>query len=561
MGFVARCLVVGALLAGIGAGCVGRSSESITGPSRSEQSLQTWIFRKIRRLSNREYNNVVRDLLWDNTQPASGFLDDSYANGYDNGSALLTVQTDQAERYQLAAEQLAQTAVNNHLVELLGGCIPDKPLPGQTVASPNNLRPMADGGPCVDRFFQTFPQRAFRRPPTADEIARLRGVYQTAARLGGYPLGIQTTIEAILQSPAFLYREELGVLAAAPGAPATLSPYEVASELSFFLTGTMPDDELLAAAGEGRLSTHEDLVREASRLLQTDGARANLRQFFHQWLATNRLPTVTKDPAFYPTFNSALAASMSSELDLFFDDILWNRSGSLRELFTSSSSFADERLGALYGVGAGPGFAPVSLDPELRKGILTRAGYLTVHSATSHSSPVERGVFLRQALLCTQLPPPPPDVLRLAMMEQPDPSKTTRERFAAHSTDPFCHSCHQYIDPVGFGFEEFDAIGAFRATENGKPVDDSGTLLGTRDADGDFQGVSELSERLLTSRQFQDCVVTQMFRFAMGVAETTDDREILARISNQFSVDQPLLELILAIVGSPLFAQRMPEGN
>jgi hypothetical protein len=549
------------LLAEIGAGCVGRSTESITGPSRSEQSLQTWIFRKVRRLSNREYNNVVRDLLWNNTQPANAFLDDSYANGYDNGSALLTVQTDQAERYQLAAEQLAQQAVNNHLVQLLGGCIPDKPIPGQAVPSPDNSRPGAWGWPCVDRFFETFPQRAFRRPPTADEMARLRGVYRTAAQLGGYPLGIQTTIEAILQSPAFLYREELGVLSEASGEPATLTPYEVASELSFFLTGTMPDDDLLAAASEGRLSTRKDLRREASRLMQTASAQANVRQFFHQWLATNRLATVTKDAAFYPAFNSALAASMSAELDLFFNDVLWNGSGSLRELFTSSTSFADERLGALYGVAGGPGFAPVSLDPEQRKGILTRAGYLTVHSATSHSSPVERGVFLRQALLCTQLPPPPPDVLRLAMMEQPDPSKTTRERFAAHSADPFCHSCHQYIDQVGFGFEEFDAIGAFRTTENGKPVDDSGTLLGTRDADGDFRGVGELSERLLTSRQFQDCVVTQMFRFAMGVAETTDDREILGRISNQFSVDQPLLELVLAIVDSPLFVQRMPEGN
>ncbi|HME90521.1 MAG TPA: DUF1587 domain-containing protein, partial [Myxococcaceae bacterium] len=152
MSAVARCLVLGALLAEIGAGCVGRSTESITGPPRSEQSLQTWIFRKVRRLSNREYNNVVRDLLWDDSQPANAFLDDSYANGYDNGSALLSVQTDQAERYQLAAEQLAQNAVNNHLAQLLGGCIPDKPIPGQTGPSPDNSSPMVDGGPCIDRF-------------------------------------------------------------------------------------------------------------------------------------------------------------------------------------------------------------------------------------------------------------------------------------------------------------------------------------------------------------------------------------------------------------------------
>lgn len=554
MSSVVGRLAVAAVVVALATGCLGRATESVTGPPGVVQSeLQTWIFRKVRRLSNREYNNVVRDLLGDTTQPANSFLDDSYANGFDNGSALLSVQTDQAERYQRAAEELARVAIENHLTELLGGCVP------RNDTGPD--RSGATAEQCADRFFETFPTRAFRRPPTAEETARLRTVYQTASQLGGFRLGIQTAIEAILQSPAFLYREELGVVPASDAEPATLTPYEVASELSFFLTGTMPDDQLLAAAREGRLATREDLRREAVRLFQVPGTRGNLRQFLHQWLATNRLPTVTKDRAYYPSFTPALAGSMFTELNLFFDEILWNRSASLRELFTSNASFADDRLGGLYGVSAGPGFGPVLLDAQQRKGILTRAGYLTVHSATSHSSPVERGVFLRQALLCTQLPPPPPDVLQRSMMEQADPSKTTRERFSAHSTDPFCHSCHQYIDPVGFGFEEFDAVGAFRATENGKPIDDSGTLLGTQDADGDFRGAGELAERLLTSRQFQDCVVTQMFRFAMGAAETSDDREILARLSDQFTVDQPLFDLVLAIVESPLFVRRMPEGD
>ena len=540
------CFALSALAVEIGAGCIGRSSETLTGPGGgSAQQAETWIFRRIRRLSNREYNNVVRDLLWDDSQPASGFLDDSYANGYDNGSALLTVQTDQAERYQLAAEQLAQRAVEGHLADLLGGCMP------------------ACGAEdaCANRFLQTFSKRAFRRPATPAEIDRLKGVYQTAYDIGGFALGIQTALEAILQSPAFLYREELGAGPADVGDPVPLTDYEVASELSFFLTGTMPDDALLAAAGEGQLRTADDLRREGERLLQTSSAKANLRQFFHQWLATNRLSTLTKDPAVYPDFNPALAASMTGELDRFYDDVLWNKSGTLRELFTSNASFADEALGALYGVAGAPGFAPVLLDPDQRKGILTRAGYLAVHSATSHSSPVERGVFFRQALLCTQLPPPPADVLQRAMMEQPDPTKTTRERFSAHSSDPFCATCHRLIDPVGFGFEEFDGLGRFRSTEAGKPIDDSGELIGTEDIDGVFQGASELSERLVTSKQFQDCSVTQMFRFAMGQAETSDDREILSEISNQFSADRPVSELIMSFVNSPLFLQRIPEAN
>ncbi len=546
MKFKVGWLVLGALLIESGAGCVGRATQNMTGPQQgAAQQPEIWVFRKVRRLSNREYNNVVRDLLGDTSQPATSFLDDSYANGYDNGSALLAVQTDQAERYQLAAEQLARVAVDRHLVDLLGGCVPTN----------------TNYETCANRFFDTFPQRAFRRPPTPAEIGRLRGVYQTASQVGGFILGIQTTVEAILQSPAFLYREELGTPSGEDGAPAILNAYELASELSFFLTGSMPDDELFAAAAEGRLGTSQELRRQGERLLRTSSAKANLRQFLHQWLATNRLSTLTKDPAFYPSFNDALARSMASELDLFFDDILWNRSGTLRELFTSNASFADENMGRLYGVTGAAGFGPVLLDPDQRKGILTRAGYLAVHAATSHSSPVERGVFLRQALLCTHLPPPPADVLQRAMMEVPDPTKTTRERFSAHSNDPFCASCHRLIDPVGFGFEEFDGIGAFRTIENGKPVDDSGTMYGTLDIDGDFRGASELSEKLITSKQFQDCVVRQMFRFAMGEAETSDDQLALLSISSQFSSDTRLSDLALSFVESPLFQQRIAEGN
>jgi len=534
-----------ALLMEAGTGCSGRSSESLFfhPPSTISQQEQSRIIRRVRRLSNREYNNVVRDLLWDSSNPASGFFDESYANGYDNGSALLTVQTDQAARYQAAAEQLAERAVATHLSDLLGGCNPD----------------LSGAETCADRFFQTFPQRAFRRPAKPAEIDRLRALYSAATATDGFRVGIQTALEAILQSPSFLYREELGGPVVDGRAP--LNDYELASELSFFLTGTMPDDELLAAAGEGRVHTPDDLRREGARLLQTANARANFREFFHQWLATNRLSGLTKDPAVYPAFNQALANSMATELNLFLDDVLWAKSGSLRELFTSSASFADQGLSSLYGLGGSPSFQPVQLDPALRKGILTRAGYLAVHSATSHSSPVERGVFVRQALLCTQLPPPPPDVLQMAMMQPVDPTQTTRERFAAHSTNPFCQGCHKLIDPVGFGFEEFDGLGVFRTVENGKPVDSSGTLIGTRDIDGDFNGASELSERLVSSKQFRDCVVTQMFRFAMGQAETAHDSDTLSALSEPFSADGQLAQLLLSFVDTPLFLERSAEDD
>jgi len=529
-------------LIGLGAGCNGRSRESVFVNVPGASAEQSSIVRRLRRLSNREYNNVVRDLLWDTTQPATEFLDESYANGYDNGSALLAVQTDQALRYQMAAEQLAENAVQTHLVDLLGGCDPA----------------VSGEAQCVDGFLQSFGLRAFRRPPTSGDLARLRAVYQSAAAIGDFRTGIQTTIEAILQSPSFLYRRELGGDAAQPNAPRLLNDYELASELSFLITGTMPDDELLAAASQGRLHVAAELRRQAERLFQTAGAKANLREFFHQWLATTLLQGLTKDPLVYPTFNQALARSMFTELDLFFDDVLWSRSGSLRELFTSQSSFVDAAIGSVYGIGGSAEFRAVELDGH-RKGVLTRPGYLAVHSATSHSAPVERGVFFRQSVLCTQLPPPPPGVLQMAMMRPVDPTQTTRERFSVHSDDPFCQSCHRYIDLVGFGFEEFDAIGQFRTTENGKPVDSSGTLIGTQDIDGDFNGASELAERLVTSKQFRDCAVTQMFRFVTGQAESALDADTISSISNQFSVDRRMTELLLSFIQTPLFVERTPE--
>jgi hypothetical protein len=537
-----QSLALGALAVGFGAGCSGRSTESVSsdGPSATDQGSIT---RRLRRLSNREYNNVVRDLLWDTSKPASAFLDESYANGYDNGSTLLAVQTDQALRYQAAAEQLAERAVETNLVDLLGGCNPA----------------VSGEEQCANAFLQNFPLRAFRRPPSPGEIERLQSTYRNAAAIGGFGAGIQTTLEAILQSPAFLYRRELGSGNPRPKTLTTLNDYELASELSFFLTGTMPDDALLSAASQGRLHDPAELRLEAERLLQTPNAKANLREFFHQWLATNLLPLVTKDPAVYPTFNQAVASSMTTELNLFLDDVLWAKSGSLRELFTSTTSFADVAISALYGIEGGPDFRPVQLDLH-RKGILTRPGYLTVHSATTHSAPVERGVFFRQALLCTHLPPPPPGVLQMAMMQPVDPTQTTRERFSVHSDNPFCHSCHRLIDPIGFGFEEFDGIGAFRATENGKPVDSSGTLIGTQDIDGDFNGASELAERLVTSKQFRDCAVTQMFRFVAGQAESSDlDAATILSISQRFSVDRRVSELLLSFINTPQFLERSAE--
>jgi hypothetical protein len=273
------------------------------------------------------------------------------------------------------------------------------------------------------------------------------------------------------------------------------------------------------------------------------------------------MATVTKDPTVYPTFNRGLALDMAAENNRMIDYVLWDSTGSLRELFTSTVAFVDPQLGMIYGVTTTTtARVQVALDPKIRKGILTRAAYLSVHSNPEHSGPVARGVFFRQALLCAPLPPPPPDVLSRFMNTPPDPTQTTRERFSQHSQDPFCKGCHQFIDGVGFGFEQFDAIGRYRTTEKGKAVDSSGVLAGT-DIDGPFNGVSELASRLVTSASFERCATKQAFRYAMGHVEEDSDQPAIDALAGAFSVDRRFSDLLLSITADRSFFYRSSEAN
>jgi hypothetical protein len=497
--------------------------------------------RRLRRLSKREYDAVVHDLLGDTTQPASQFGGEVYTNGFDNGSDGLTVQGPDVDAFQTAAESLAAAAVSGSLAPLIGTCDPNK-----------------DEARCVDAFLASFPRRAYRRPPTPGELQRLRAVYTDGAATGGFKGGIQLMLEAILQSPSFLYREELG----APDPSLTpglvrLTDYEVASELSFLITGSMPDATLAAAADAGHLKTPLDLQRETARLLASPAAQANFRSFLHQWLGTDQLGSLSKDPTVYPAYGKDLAASMTGELDHYFDQVLWAGSGSLRELFTSNQAYVDPSLAALYGVNPpATYFQATSLDPKTRAGVMTRAGFLAAHADADNSGPVARGVFILGSILCAPPPPPPanvppaPPASTVAKNHQ-----TTRQSFDQHLSEPFCRSCHTVIDGIGFGFEEFDGLGAFRATENGNPIDMSGALAET-DVDGPFRGASELAAKLVTSEDVLRCFVKQVYRFGMGDEETGGTQPLLTQMGTGFSADSRVPDLFSALVSDPAFVVR-----
>lgn len=274
--------------------------------------------RQLRRLSAREYNNVIRDLLGDDSRPADRFIPDAYQNGYDNGSVGLVIQSDQVFAYQRAAEVVAAHAVANAMDRLVGGC--------------NSAERGVEE--CESAFLHTFAPRAFRRPLSASETERVDDVFRAGAAAGGFSMGLQTALELILQSPQFLYREELGPIEALAGSGREihLTDYEVASELSFLLTGSLPDDEVWTAVQQGRFATPEDRRREAMRLLASGAANETLRSFLHQWFGTTRLADLRKDRRFYPTFDSILATSMTTELDRFYDANLFSGDGSRRRI-------------------------------------------------------------------------------------------------------------------------------------------------------------------------------------------------------------------------------------
>ena len=514
------------------------------GPS-AQSSGQTLPTRRLRRLSRREYDNVVRDLLGDGSRPADAFVPDAYTNGYDNGSVGLAVQSDQVAAYEHAAETLAANAVGNALSSLIGDC-----------------DPVAQGGAaCLEELLSTFARRAYRRPPTMGESQRLRDLFASEMQSGTFNRAIQSVVEAILQSPQFLYREELGPMGqqGASGDPVRLTDDELATELSFLLTGSIPDPDLRASVDGGHFRTADDYAREATRLLATDGARQALRGFLHQWLATSRLSGVTKAPAFYPSFDASTASSMASELDQLFDQVLWSGTGSLRELFTTNLAFVDPSLAQIYGVDStGSGFVPQALDARIRPGVLTRAGFLAVHSSTDSSGPIERGVFVLQSLMCAPPVGPPAGVPPAPAASDPSAQNmTTRQRFEEHVSSPVCASCHARIDGIGFGFEEFDGVGAYRDSENGQPIDSSGTVLGTGDPqlDGDFHGAAELTTKLAASSLLAKCYARQVYRYALGEVEPPGVD--LGALEGTSSPDAQMTDVLLAFVRSPAFTTRI----
>ncbi len=483
---------------------------------------------RLRRLSVREVCNAYADLTGD-LVTKDDFLAETTAIGFDNGPDLLMMQTDQAARFEAVAWRVAEAVVTRREPNVLESCEP---------------------AACRDVVVSRFAPRVYRRPLRDGEGARLVALYDQTRTSATDDVALETMLAAIFQSPAFLYREEIGTTT---GGATRLAPYEIASELAFFVTGHPPDDTLLATAASGELSQAAARRREALRLLATPAAQVQWRTFLRQWLSLDDIAYTEKMPPL--SFPPELARAMDDDVNAFFDDVLWSSTGSLTELFSSSTGFLRDPLPAVYGLRpAGSTLKRVALDPSRRGGILTRPAWLSVHASAADSGPIARGVFVLDALLCAPPPAPPPGISRVPP-STPD-THTTRDRFTAHVANPQCQTCHAAIDGIGFGFEEFDTMGAYRTTENGYPIDTSGTLMNSAGGDGPFVGVTELSRRLLDGDALRMCFMKQVFRFAMGAPEAANATPDIVASSNGFDTKTRISDLVVSFVESDLFVVR-----
>jgi Protein of unknown function (DUF1592)/Protein of unknown function (DUF1588)/Protein of unknown function (DUF1587)/Protein of unknown function (DUF1595)/Protein of unknown function (DUF1585) len=511
----------------------------------------------VRRLTHSQYNNTVRDLLGDQSRPADGFPKEDFVHGFKNQLEAQGVPPLQAEAYSEAAERLARSAFRGGDHQGL--------IPCQPAASTDPV--------CAAKFVRQFGLKAFRRPLDDGETNVYGELFrQEAERTGDFLGGAQMVVEAMLQSPHFLFRVERGA-----GSP--YQQYEIASRLSYFLWDTMPDEELFAAAEKGELSTVEQVETAARKMLADPRAKSSLEEFLAQWLRFDRALSAIRDRRLFRGFSTELAAAMTEETRRLFDHLVWEDQNFM-DFFTADYTYLSTDLARLYGLPAPPEeFGQVAYPPDSgRSGVLGHGSFLTLTSKPSDTSPTERGLFVRAEFLCHEVPPPPPGVnTSLPVITEAKPM-TNRERLGIHLNSEACATCHRLIDPIGLGFEHYDAIGAFRQEmtlsfvaddeeEEGHrrkrievklPIDTTSHVQGIENSE--FSTPKELGRILAADGACQKCIVKKLFRYAFGREETAADQPAIEAILKAFQESGfRFRELVVALITSKPFLEGGPS--
>jgi hypothetical protein len=544
----------GAALGSAGSGAVTTGGASGLGGAGALTCTDTQtpapnITARIRRLTRLELENSLSDLVGEAARPLAHDLEaDTFAIGYSTGDER-GVSSNYVDALKSVAERAAAERKNAVESQALG---------------PSCQSDAASAKTCAQTFIRNFGQRTLRRPLEKAEIDGLLTVFEagrataptgdTAAALNA---GLDYATRALLQSSSFIFRTELG----APGEPAgkvKLTAYEAAAAISFALTAAPPDAELMQQAASDALSTPEQLTAQARRLLSAYPERfaRQSERFVREWLGIDTAsPAWNKDAKLYPEASASFKTALDKETELFLRD--WATTGSFKQLLTSPQSFVSKANAPAYGMlMPSADFTKVTLDSSQRAGILTLPSYLGSRAHTDGSSPVLRGIAIMKRFLCLEPPPVPAMVPPLPPADKSE-AKTTRQRFAQHTSIAFCAACHQNFDPMGNAFEHYDAIGRYRTEENGVTVDSSGALVGTS-TDAPVADAVELSNLLAVSPDVHSCFVRQTYRFTVGRKETDADACGIEAFSKLFAdKNLDLRELMLALVTAPSSFERV----
>jgi hypothetical protein len=503
------------------------------------------------RLTHAQWENSVRDLLRLEGQPdlSGSFEPDTRISFFDNNSRALRVSGDLWSNYQGAAETLAEAVTTDGaaLARLLPSDLP------------------TDATERVRAVVRELGRRAYRRTFSSEEIDAHVALFQQGAthfpEMDAFDGGMRMLLEALLQSPHFVYRVEVGQ--SQNGDTVQLGDFEIASRLSYMIWNTAPDDALLDEAERGALRTAEQIAAQAARLLDDPRGHAMLDRFHAQLFNWDLYDDLSKDPSMFPLYYGGIGSDMAEEARRFVEHVVLDEEDGLAELLTAPYTFVNADLAAIYGFEGtfDQSFSRVSFDPTAhpqRGGLLTQLGFLASHGGLTGS--VHRGVFINHRILCTELPPPPDAI-------PPIPADsgmmmTSRERIEMHTGPGTCGAgCHgTFINPVGFAFENFDGLGQYRTEESGLPIDASAAF---EFADGQvaFDGAAEFNDAIATRVQTHDCYSKHWIEYALGRDTAGSDLDLIQDLGDGSLDGLSIRDVILELVQSQEFRVRNAEGS
>jgi hypothetical protein len=489
------------------------------------------VYYRVVRLTHPQWEASVRDLLKLDALPglSMGFVGDPPEGTFSNNERALYVTSTLRTDYQRAAETLAT----------------------QIAGDAASITRVTGGTTDAATFIRTFGRRIFRRPLTTQEEEKYGALFTSGPSLvasgDAFADGVRLVIEAMLQSPNFVYRSELGT----DGAP--LSGYEMASKLSFLLRNTTPDDELLDAASTGELDTASGVIARATTMLEDDSAQAVLGRYHAELFGIDRYLQIDKNRTAFPTYDTTLNTELVQADQLFFDRIFSTGQG-MRAIFTSTLAFVSSASAGFYGVSAsGQGLTEVTLGAE-RPGILTRLGFLAQNATLNQPDPIHRGVDVLNRLMCADLMPPDGTIPELPQVQ---PGQTNRQRVEAHTGSGSCAGCHAtLINPIGFAFENFDAMGQSRTMDNGNPVDTTGEVE-LSDGMHAFGGAPELVALLAESPGVHGCYTKHLAEYTLARDMAGGDRTLVDAIEGISMNDNAGTKaIVLSIISQPSFLTR-----